>query len=125
LHTWGSTLILHPHAAHIIVPGGGFSPKPAPAQAGGRALDCLPTQILSVDPSALTSLPPPVPGKADRRPPGKPGAGSSATADHIPIGDDNNKVRARFDRNEAGNPVELTNPNFQNEPFQSEPDRGD
>jgi hypothetical protein len=35
LHTWGSTLIRHPHA-HIIVPGGGFSPEPAPAQAGGR-----------------------------------------------------------------------------------------
>ena len=27
LHTWGSPLTHHPHA-HIIVPGGGFSPKP-------------------------------------------------------------------------------------------------
>src|SRR5215469_6763273 len=32
LHTWGSALTHHPHA-HIIVPGGGFSPEPAPAQA--------------------------------------------------------------------------------------------
>jgi len=43
----------------------------------------------------------------------------------MPIGGDNNEVRTRFDRNEAGKPVELTKPNFQNEPFQSEPDRGD
>jgi hypothetical protein len=35
LHTWGSALTHHPHA-HIIVPGGVFSPKPAPAQAGGQ-----------------------------------------------------------------------------------------
>ena len=35
LHTWGSTLTHHPHA-HIIVPGGGLSPKPAPAEAGGQ-----------------------------------------------------------------------------------------
>ena len=35
LHTWGSALTHHPHA-HIIIPGGGFSPKPAPAEAGGR-----------------------------------------------------------------------------------------
>jgi len=35
LHTWGSALTHHPHA-HVIVPGGGFSPKPAPAQAGGQ-----------------------------------------------------------------------------------------
>jgi hypothetical protein len=35
LHTWGSALSHHPHA-HIIVPGGGLSPKPAPAEAGGQ-----------------------------------------------------------------------------------------
>jgi hypothetical protein len=35
LHTWGSALTHHPHA-HIIVPGGGLSPEPAPAQAGGQ-----------------------------------------------------------------------------------------
>jgi len=35
LHTWGSALTHHPHA-HIIVPGGGLSPKPAPAEAGGQ-----------------------------------------------------------------------------------------
>ena len=34
-HTWGSALTHHPHA-HIIVPGGGLSPKPAPAEAGGQ-----------------------------------------------------------------------------------------
>ena len=52
LHTWGSTLTHHPHA-HIIVPGGGVSPKPAPAQAGGeRWIACrlgffLPVPVLS------------------------------------------------------------------------------
>jgi hypothetical protein len=35
LHSWGSALTHHPHA-HIIVPSGGLSPKPAPAQAGGQ-----------------------------------------------------------------------------------------
>jgi Putative transposase/Transposase zinc-binding domain len=35
LHTWGSALTHHPHA-HIIVPGGGVSLKPAPAEAGGQ-----------------------------------------------------------------------------------------
>ena len=34
-HTWGSALTHHPHA-QIIVPGGGFSPKPAPARAGAN-----------------------------------------------------------------------------------------
>ena len=48
LHTWGSTLTHHPHA-HIIVPGGGFSPKPAPAQAGGQHwIACRPGFFLSV-----------------------------------------------------------------------------
>ena len=52
LHTWGSPLIHHPHA-HIIVPGGGLSPKPAPAQAGGqhwiacRSRFFLPVPVLS------------------------------------------------------------------------------
>jgi hypothetical protein len=48
LHTWGSPLIHHPHA-HIIVPGGGFSPNPAPAEAGGhRWITCRPGFFLSV-----------------------------------------------------------------------------
>src|SRR5215831_8169539 len=48
LHTWGSALTHHPHA-HIIVPGGGFSPKPAPAEAGGqRWIACRPGFFLSV-----------------------------------------------------------------------------
>jgi Transposase zinc-binding domain/Putative transposase len=33
LHTWGSATTHHPHV-HMIVPGGGLSPKPAPAEAG-------------------------------------------------------------------------------------------
>jgi hypothetical protein len=69
-HTWGSALTHHPHA-HIIVPGGGFSTKPVPAQAGGPALDCLPAPLLSIRPSALTPLPSPVPGKADCRLPSR------------------------------------------------------
>jgi len=49
LHTWGSTLTHHPHA-HIIVPGGGFSPKPAPAKAGGQHwIACRPRFFLSVE----------------------------------------------------------------------------
>jgi len=48
LHTWGATLTHHPHA-HIIVPGGGFSPKPAPAQAGGQYwIACRPGFLLAV-----------------------------------------------------------------------------
>jgi hypothetical protein len=48
LHTWGSTLTHHPHA-HIIVPGGGLSPKPAPAEAGGEHwIACRPRFFLSV-----------------------------------------------------------------------------
>jgi Putative transposase/Transposase zinc-binding domain len=48
LHTWGSTLIHHPHV-HIIVPGGGLSPKPAPAQAGGQHwIACRPGFFLPV-----------------------------------------------------------------------------
>src|SRR5215470_1114385 len=48
LHTWGSALTHHPHA-HIIVPGGGFSLKPAPAQAGGqRWISSRPGFFLSV-----------------------------------------------------------------------------
>ena len=52
LHTWGSALTHHPHA-HIIVPGGGFSLKPAPAEAGGQHwITCrrgffLPVRVLS------------------------------------------------------------------------------
>jgi hypothetical protein len=48
LHTWGSALTHHPHA-HIIVPGGGLSPKPAPAQAGGEHwIACQPGFFLPV-----------------------------------------------------------------------------
>ena len=48
LHTWGSALTHHPHA-HIIVPGGGFSPEPAPAQAGGQHwIACRPNFFLPV-----------------------------------------------------------------------------
>src|SRR5271163_4346057 len=35
LHTWGSAMTHHPHV-HCIVPGGGVSLKPAPADAGGQ-----------------------------------------------------------------------------------------
>jgi transposase-like zinc-binding protein/putative transposase len=49
LHTWGSALTHHPHA-RIIVPGGGFSSKPAPAQAGGqRWIACRPRFFVSVE----------------------------------------------------------------------------
>jgi len=49
LHTWGSALTHHPHA-HIIVPGGGLSPKPAPAEAGGQHwIACRPRFLLSVE----------------------------------------------------------------------------
>jgi Putative transposase/Transposase zinc-binding domain len=41
LHTWGSTLVHHPHA-HIIVPGGGFSPDRQ------RWIACRPGFFLSV-----------------------------------------------------------------------------
>ncbi len=47
LHIWGSALTHHPHA-HIIVPGG-FTPKPAPAQAGGQHwIACRPGFFVSV-----------------------------------------------------------------------------
>jgi len=49
LHTWGSALTHHPHA-HIIVPGGGLSPEPAPARAGGQHwIACRPRFFLSVE----------------------------------------------------------------------------
>ena len=41
MHTWGSTLTHHPHA-HIIVPGGGFSPD------GQHWITCRPGFFLSV-----------------------------------------------------------------------------
>jgi hypothetical protein len=41
LHTWGSALTHHPHA-HVIVPGGGFSPD------GQRWITCRPGFFLSV-----------------------------------------------------------------------------
>jgi hypothetical protein len=48
LHTWGSAMTHHPHV-HMIVPGGGISLKPAPAEAGGtRWLPCRPGFLLPV-----------------------------------------------------------------------------
>ena len=48
LHTWGSALTHHPHA-HIIVPGGGVSAKPAPAEAAGEHwIACRPRFFHSV-----------------------------------------------------------------------------
>src|SRR5690242_9751426 len=48
LHTWGSALTHHPDA-HIIVPRGGVSLRPAPAEAGGqRWIACRPRFFLSV-----------------------------------------------------------------------------
>jgi hypothetical protein len=48
LHSWGSALTHHPHL-HMIVPGGGISLKPAPAQAGGtRWVPCRPGFFLPV-----------------------------------------------------------------------------
>ena len=41
LHTWGSTLIHHPHV-HMIVPGGGFSPD------GSKWIPCRPRYFLTV-----------------------------------------------------------------------------
>jgi hypothetical protein len=52
LHTWGSAMTHHPHV-HMIVPGGGISLKPAPAEAGGsrwitkRPDFLLPVRVLS------------------------------------------------------------------------------
>ena len=52
LHTWGSAMTHHPHV-HVIVPGGGISLKPAPAEAGGsrwiikRPDFLLPVRVLS------------------------------------------------------------------------------
>src|SRR6476619_5060408 len=42
LHTWGSTLIHHPHV-HMIVPGGGFSPD------GSKWIACRPRYFLTVE----------------------------------------------------------------------------
>jgi hypothetical protein len=61
LHTWGSALTHHPHV-HIIAPGGGFTPKPAPAQAGGRHWIACRPGFLCVRAGALTAVPPSVPG---------------------------------------------------------------
>ena len=48
LHTWGSAMTHHPHL-RIIVPGGGISLKPAPAEAGGtRWVRCKPGFLLPV-----------------------------------------------------------------------------
>jgi hypothetical protein len=48
LHSWGSAMTLHPHL-HMIVPGGGISLKPAPAEAGGtRWVPCRPGFLLPV-----------------------------------------------------------------------------
>jgi hypothetical protein len=48
LHTWGQNLHHHPHV-HCVVPGGGPSLKPAPAEAGGtRWVACRPGFFLPV-----------------------------------------------------------------------------
>ena len=48
LHTWGQNLHHHPHL-HCVVPGGGLSLKPAPAEAGGtRWIACRPGFFLPV-----------------------------------------------------------------------------
>ncbi len=48
LHTWGSAMTHHPHV-HIVVPGGGLSPEPASAEAGGsRWIACRPGFFLPV-----------------------------------------------------------------------------
>ena len=48
LHSWGSAMTHHPHV-HMIVPGGGISLKPAPAEAGGtRWVSCRPGFLLPV-----------------------------------------------------------------------------
>src|SRR5205823_4672628 len=70
-----------PHWAHRRTPHLGIGTDPPSARpyhrAGRRllarrpALDCLPARFLPVRPSALTPLPPPVPGKADHRVPSR------------------------------------------------------
>jgi len=55
LHTWGQTLIHHPHQ-HCVVPGGGLSPD------GTRWIACRPGFFLR--PCPLTSLSPSVSGTA-------------------------------------------------------------
>src|SRR6266550_954599 len=48
LHTWGQTLLHHPHL-HCVVAGGGLSAEPAPAEAGGsRWIACRPTFFLPI-----------------------------------------------------------------------------
>lgn len=48
LHTWGQSLLHHPHV-HCVVPGGGLSLKPAPAQSGDtRWVACRPGFFLPV-----------------------------------------------------------------------------
>lgn len=48
LHSWGQNLHHHPHV-HCVVPGGGPSLKPAPAEAGGtRWVGCRPGFFLPV-----------------------------------------------------------------------------
>ena len=49
LHTWGQTLVHHPHL-HCVIPGGGLP-------SDGSGLGCLPTRILPAGPGALALLP--------------------------------------------------------------------
>ena len=70
LHTWGSALTHHPHA-HIIVPGGGFSPD------GSAGLPADPDSFFRA--GALTPLPPLVPGKASGGVPAPGSCSSSVT----------------------------------------------
>ena len=59
LHTWGQTLVHHPHL-HCVIPGGG------PRQRRQR-LGRLPTRILPAGPGPLTLLPPRPARRAGRR----------------------------------------------------------
>ena len=61
LHTWGSALTHHPHATYHR-PRRRLVARPP-------ALDYLPTRVFSVGAGAHTPIPPPVPGKTDRRAP--------------------------------------------------------
>ena len=64
LHTWGSAMTHHPHV-HMIVPGGGISLD------GTRWMSCRPG-FLSAGAGALAPVPAALPGRARRRPRGRP-----------------------------------------------------
>ena len=59
LHTWGQTLVHHPHL-HCVIPGGGLAND-------SQRLGCLPPRVLPAGPGPLTLLPPGLPRGAARR----------------------------------------------------------